>query len=74
MPQENQSELFIRLLGDAVQADRLSRKSATSRRHRDRAGSARRVAQPDLDAAIYAMGPLDCVQLMASEWTEPKTR
>jgi hypothetical protein len=73
MPQENKSEIFIRLLGDAVQADRLIRKSVMSLTHKTPAKRTLRIFQPDIDDAMHAFGPLDCVQMMASGWSDPQT-
>lgn len=66
MPQENQSELFIRLLANALEADRLTRTGAGS--PQDRAGAKRpkQLFGSDHDQAMHAIGPMDCVQLMAS--------
>jgi hypothetical protein len=72
MPQENKSEIFIRLLGDAVQADRLLRKSVMSLTHKTSAKRIPRIFQPDIDDAVHASGPLDCVQMMASGWPDPQ--
>lgn len=66
MPQENQSEIFIRLLADALQADRLTRKASKSRNYKDSVKRSDRLFKSDLDDAMHAIGPLDCVQLMAS--------
>lgn len=73
MPQENKSEIFIRLLGDAVQADRLIRKSVMSLTHKASARRTPRIFQSDIDDAMHAMGPLDCVQMMASGWPDPQS-
>jgi len=66
MPQENRSEIFIRLLNDAWEADCLIRKSRKSNAIKDNAKQTHRLFQPDIDNAMHAFGPLDCVQLMAS--------
>ncbi|HEY9021319.1 MAG: hypothetical protein QUV10_10535 [Paracoccaceae bacterium] len=72
MPHESQSEIFIRLLGDAVQADRLVRTSNKASQLKDKVKRTRRLFQPDIDDAMYAIGPLDCVQLMAAGAINPQ--
>lgn len=73
MPQENKSETFIRLLGDALQADRLIRKSVMSLTRRPPAKRTPRMFQPDIDDAMHANGPVDCVEMMASGWPDPQS-
>jgi len=73
MSRENQSEIFIRLLSDAVQADRLIRKSVMSLSDNAPAKRRTRIFQPDIEDAMHAIGPLDCVQLMASGSTNVLT-
>lgn len=63
MPHESQSEIFIRLLGDAVRADRLIRKSNKASQFKNKPKQTRRLFQPDI---------LDCVQLMAAGASNPQ--
>lgn len=66
MPQENRSEIFIRLLNDAWEADRLIHKSKTFNSIKSNAKRRQRLFQPEIDNVMHAFGPLDCVQMMAS--------
>jgi hypothetical protein len=72
MPKENQSEIFIRLLSDALDADRLVRRAVTSPSLGPNGRRAGRLFQPRLDDAMHAFGPLDCVQLMSSGPAHPQ--
>lgn len=62
---ENQSELFIRLLADALNADRLGRTAIGSSQDRAVARRSMQLARSDHKLAMHAAEPLDCVQLMS---------
>lgn len=72
MPQENQSEIFIRLLGDALQADRLLRRSSTVRGNDIQAKRRQRGLSAQADDGGPRHAPLDCVQMMAAGLIGPQ--
>ncbi len=73
MPQENQSEIFIRLLRDVVQADRLQRRSTSSLTLQTDAKRMRRTTRRDHAYARHDMSTLDCVQMMAAGLSDPQS-
>ena len=64
MYNESQSDLFIRMLADALQADRLARIGAWSPHGSSRVTAKTRHAKAEMDHAREVIGPLDCVQIM----------
>lgn len=64
MYNESQSDLFIRMLADALQADRLARTGVLSPLGRPRVTVKTRHAEAEMDHAREVIGPLDCVQMI----------
>lgn len=66
MPAEHQAEMFIRLLADALEADRLVERAILTLQHRQNA-KRRQLCRSDLNHALASIEPLDCVQMMATK-------
>lgn len=62
MPNKSQSDLFIRLLAEALEADRLIRKTSLSERAKASAGRFTQLFQSDLDHAVHSLEPLHSLQ------------
>jgi hypothetical protein len=67
MPTEKRAELFIRLLADALEADRVIRRELLALQHKARARRFMQQCRSDLNLAMDSIEPLDCVQMMAEE-------
>ncbi|WP_322893955.1 MULTISPECIES: hypothetical protein [unclassified Yoonia] len=67
MPQENQSQLFIRLLKDARSADRAITKIRRSARSRAYAKRFKEMFMSDQPLGRNAAMPMDCVQMIDSK-------
>ncbi len=73
MPTENRSEMFIRLLADALEADRAIRKELLALQHKARARRFMQLCRSDLSRTLDTIEPLDCVQLMAEKTQKLQT-
>lgn len=65
MFKENQSALFIRLLGEAYEDDRLARRRYLSSRYKASTERFRRRQHAVFKEFLHAFEPLDCIQQMA---------
>ncbi|MBQ2262831.1 MAG: hypothetical protein II336_15845 [Loktanella sp.] len=73
MPQENQSQLFIRLLKDARRTDRMLNKIKRSVHSRAYAKRFKEMFMSDQPRGHNAALPMDCVQMMDNP-VRPSTR
>lgn len=64
MPKENQAELFIRMLVEILELDRISKKLGLAPPSQAYARNFNRVCVLDYDHEMASVEPLDCVQLM----------
>lgn len=64
MPAENKTEMFMRLLGDALEVDRSTRNENMKRQNKARASRFMQRFRSDITAVLDRMEPQDCVQLM----------
>lgn len=62
MPKENQSELSIRLLTDALEADRLTSIAIRSVHNKANRSKSKMLFASDLTYAMDSLEPLDCFQ------------
>ncbi len=67
MDQKSQSEYFIRVLAQTLEADRQVKNACLSFRAKAKAQVLRQLYQSDLDLEMPMMEPLDCVRLMADK-------
>lgn len=67
MPTENQAEIFIRLLNDALEEDRLMRRAALTLQHKERAAHFVQLRQSNRNDAMRFLEPQDCVQQMTAK-------
>jgi predicted RNase H-like nuclease len=64
MSKVNHPELFMRVLAEALEEDRLIRNSSRSLRYKASAERYKKLYRSDLDQAMKTIEPLDCIQLM----------
>lgn len=67
MPTENKADMFMRLLFDAFEADRILRHDSLKVQNRSRARRFTQRCRSDINAVMDRMGPQDCVQLMDTQ-------
>ncbi|KPQ16817.1 MAG: hypothetical protein HLUCCO18_07170 [Rhodobacteraceae bacterium HLUCCO18] len=65
MPNENQAEVFIRVLVEDFENNRVIRKSDLSRRFKAQTKRFKQLFKSDRKPTIDAMEPLDCLQMMS---------
>lgn len=66
MSKASHPELFIRLLAETLEEDRLVRSANRSLRYKASADRFRQLFQSDLKHALQSVEPMDCLQLMES--------
>lgn len=64
MPTENKAEMFMRLLFDQLEADRMMRNDTLKQKSKARARRFIQRCRSDLNAVLDRMEPQDCVQHM----------
>jgi hypothetical protein len=64
-PRESRTELFVRLLREALESDRLIRKAMQMNASDKRVEKFSKRIRADFQDALRLIGPLDCVQQMA---------
>lgn len=62
MPKENQSEIFISLLAEALEADRLTKRATLALQNKERAQHFMRLCRSDLNHDLQSLKPLEHVQ------------
>lgn len=66
MSNEDQTTLFVRLLNEALEDDRLIRSANLAVWQKANAAKTRRRYKLDLGYAMESIEPLDCIQMMRS--------
>lgn len=67
MTRDVDPELFIRLLNDAVEADRVAKRAIRTMQNKSRARRFMQLCRSDLNHAMASLEPMDCVQLIGAE-------
>lgn len=67
MTRDVDPELFIRLLNDAVEADRVAIRAIRAVQNKRRAQRFMQLCRSDLNHAMASLEPMDCVQLIGAE-------
>jgi hypothetical protein len=65
MPNENQAEVFIRVLAEEIENHRLIRKSHLLRKFKAQTMRFKQLFKSDLKPTIDAIESLDCLQMMS---------
>lgn len=66
MSTENQAEIFIRLLADALEENRLIQRATLTLQHKERTEHFMKVCSSARNNAMRPLEPLDRVQVMAA--------